>query len=282
MTKNVLIASLHRSGGTLVVRLLDGHPACSVLPFETWHTQRKATFRLRHNLLFPFSSSARKLRTCGFRVYERKLVSAYPELDWTSYRDRLLELAARTGSPSELYRRAATLYFVTFHASPLRDLLVNHCANLCLLSPWQLRRTFGDYRMVLSVRDPRAVFCSLERHRPGRATERSIPSFCDDWERSVRRYHLGDPSVISFRFEDLLGDPERVMRAVCADLGIAFDEAVLEPTFHGKRARANTSFTREPGIDASAIDSWRTQLRPPVQRAIEQRLGPLLERLGYR
>jgi hypothetical protein len=282
MTENILIASMRRSGGTLIGRLLDGHPECSVFPFEDWHMRKKATFRWHHNLAFPYLSSEGKLRACGFHAsYDRKLERWHPDSDRDAYRNQLRGLAVETESVRELYSRSSALYFQFFFASPLRPKLVNHCANLCVLSPWQLRRTFGDHRLILSVRDPRAVFCSLERHRPARFTERTIPAFCRAWARSVRRYHLDDASVISFRFEDLLSDPEKVMRSVCRDLGIAFDEVLLSPTHLGTPANANTSFSRKDGIDASAIDTWRSHLRDRARRTIEARLGPLMRRLGY-
>jgi hypothetical protein len=282
MTEHILIGSMRRSGGTLLTRLLDGHPECSVFPFENWHTEKKARFRWHHNVLFPVLSPKRKLHACGFHAsYERKLKRFHPDSDWREYRQRLLEMATEVTSVREFYRRSSELYFRTFHSSPLRPKLVDHCASLCLLPPWQLRRIFGEHRLVLSVRDPRAAFCSLEHHRPERVSERTVPFFCRDWERSVRRYHWGDPSVTSFRFEDLLSDPEKVMRSLCCDLGIAFDRVLLKPTYVGIPAEANSSFSRRDGIDPSAIDSWRSHLGTSARRKIEKRLGPLMERLGY-
>lgn len=282
MTEQILIGSMRRSGGTLLARLLDGHPECSVFPFEDWHTKKKARFRWDHNFLFPMLSPGMRLKACGFHAaYERKLKRFHPDTDWHRYRRRLLEMAAEVTSVRELYRRSSEVYFETLHASPLRSKLVDHCAGLCLLPAWQLRRIFGEHRMVLSIRDPRAAFCSLEHHRPGRISERSVPSFCRDWERSVRRHHRGDPSVIALRFEDLVSDPEKAMRSLCCSLGIAFDRALLQPTYLGVPAEANTSFSRKDGIDPSAIDSWRHHLGTSARRKIEELLGPLMERLGY-
>jgi hypothetical protein len=41
---SILIVSLRRSGGKLLRRSLDGHPRLSALPFEHWHTAKKARF----------------------------------------------------------------------------------------------------------------------------------------------------------------------------------------------------------------------------------------------
>jgi len=281
-TENVLIASMRRSGGTLLVRLFDGHPECSVFPFEHCYTAKKAVFHWQDNLLFPLISPERKTRACDFKKgFYRKLVKSHGDADPAAFHRELLELAARTRSVRAFYQPSAALYFRHFQADSLRPKLVNHCARLCTLAPWQLRRIFGDYRMLLTVRDPRAVYCSLEHKRNQQYSEKIIPAFCREWGRSVERYHLGNPSVTSFLFEDLAREPEEVMRSVAADLGVAFDGVLLQPTKLGEPARANTSFSRSAGIDPSAIDSWKSTLKERPRREIEERLGPLMRRLGY-
>jgi hypothetical protein len=280
--ENILIASMRRSGGTLLVRLLEGHTACSVFPFEHCHTSKKAVYRWQDDGLFRFMSPDKKIRVCDFgKSFERKLTRYHGDVDSAAFRHDLIELASRTHSIRALYRPAASLYFRHFHAELRRPVLVNHCARLCILAPWQIRRIFGEHRLIVSVRDPRAVFSSLEHKRNQDYDETIIPAFCEEWKRSVERYHLGDTAAISFRFEDLLTDPERVMRSLAADLGIAFDETLLDPTRLGEPAKANSSFSRSTGIDPSAIDSWKSGLDDRPRREIEERLGPLMRRLDY-
>lgn len=279
---NVLIASMRRSGGTLLVRLLEGHPDCSVLPFEHCHTSKKAVYRWQDDVFFRFMPPSRKIRVCDFgKSFHRKLARYHGDVDTAAFRRDLIELAARTHSPRAFYRPAASLYFRHFHAARLRPILVNHCARLCILAPWQIRRIFGEHRSIVSIRDPRAVFSSLENKRNQTYDETIIPEFCSEWKGSVERYHFGDARTISFRFEDLVSDPETVMRSLAADLGIAFDESLLDPTRLGEPAKANTSFSRSTGIDPSAVDSWKDRLDDRPRREIEERLGPLMRRLGY-
>jgi hypothetical protein len=283
MTEVVLIGSMRRSGGTLVANLFDGHPDCSVLPFEDWHTRRKARFFPHHNFLFPLLPPGAKLYACGFRnaSYRRKLELWQPGADHAGYERELRACAARATSVSGFYLDSCALYFRFFHGSELRAKLVNHCADLCTLAPWQLRRIYGAHRMILPVRDPRAVFCSMIHLKTGRFSERSLASFCARWERSVNRYYLGDPSVLAFRYEDLLVEPKATMEALSHGLGIPFSEVLLRPTRQEREAGANTSFERGAGIDASAADAWRSRLAAPLREQIERRLGPLMQRLGY-
>lgn len=281
--RHILVGSLRRSGGTLVGRLFDGHPQCSTFPFEYWHTRKKALFRRRHNLAFRLLSAKSKLRVCGLErgSYRRKISRHHPDVDWEIHRGQLLEAAAQSGSVSALYERVSTLYFRGLRGGEVHSLVVNHCADLCKFSPWQLRRTFGEYTLVMSIRDPRAAFWSLLHHRPHRHAPEILAAFCRDWKRSVERCHLSDAGVVSFRFEDLVSEPAKVMRGVCASLEIAFDPILLVPTQMGAPVPTNSSFGRGTGIDPSTIDSWRSRLGSPEREFIEHRLGSLMQRVGY-
>jgi hypothetical protein len=274
---------MRRSGGTLLANLFDGHPDCSVLPFEDWHTRRKARFFPHHNFLFPWLTPRWRLFVCGFRnaSYRRKLEQWQPGADLAGYERELRECAARATSVSRFYRDSCELYFQFFHGSALRAKLINHCADLCLLAPWQLRRIFGSYRMILSVRDPRAVFWSMLNLETGRFTERSLPTFCSNWKKSVKSYYLSDPSVLRCRFEDLLAEPKATMESLSQGLGISFSDILLTPTRHGRETEANSSFGRTVGIDPSRMDSWRSRLDARIRVEIENRLGPVMQRLGY-
>ena len=283
MTEIVLVTSMRRSGGTLLANLFDGHPDCSVLPFEDWHTRRKARFFLHHNFLFPLLGPSSKLFVCGFRnaSYRRKLEQWQPGSDLAAYEQELLECAGRATSVSEFYRESCELYFRFFHACAPRAKLINHCADLCTLAPWQLRRIFGSYRMILSVRDPRAVFCSMLHLEHGRFTERSLAAFCANWEKSVKRYYLSDASVLSLRYEDLLAEPKATMESLSQGLGIPFSDVLLTPTRQGHEVKANSSFERRAGIDPTGVDSWRSRLDARIRGEIEKKLGPLMQQLGY-
>jgi hypothetical protein len=283
LTENILITSLRRSGGTLVQRLLDHHPECSVFPFEYVFSTRKREFSWTSNLAFPLLSPEKKLWACGLGIsLAKKLDRCHPDRDDdAAYRSELLALASRSRSVAAFYSRSAEAYFRRYQGGGLRSKLVNHLPNLCALSALKLHRTFGRHRAILTIRDPRAVFVSLVNKRNTIYTDDVIPDLCRDWRQCVEEQHLGDPDVISFRFEDLVHHPESIMTSVADRLGIRFEACLLQPTRVGQPIRANTSFARTPEIDPSAADSWKTELADGPRREIEARLGPLMEQLGY-
>lgn len=289
-----LIISMRRNGGTLVQNLLDGHPDCSVFPFEFWNTRKKAVYEPLGHRLFPWLPAPLKLAHCGrHKIRKKKFVAAHGPTRWPEFYSDLLELASRSSSAAELYDSTAERYFTHYHPDGLNSAVVNHSANLCLLSVEQLRTLFGDTRYIMAVRDPRASFASAERKdqklldSKGRGGEvaydrAGVEDYCDRWRWSVETYYLDAQSTIGLRFEDLVREPEKTMRSLAAFMNIPFDDALLTPMRIGEDRPANSSFGRTSGIDPGAADSWRAHLAPEWRGLIEDRLGDLMEQLGYR
>ena len=86
-----------------------------------------------------------------------------------------------------------------------------------------------------------------------------------------------DPGLI----EDLVREPRKTMEQLVSAMEIPFHETLLSPERLGNTIIANTSFTRKPGIDPLAADSWREHLDPTWQKTIEDRLGDIMEHVGY-
>jgi len=291
--RKFLIISLRRTGGTLVQRLLDGHSECSVFPFEFWNTRRKAVYDSIGSRLFPWMPASMKLTHCGHPKYRRKkFVVAHGEAGWPQFHDDLLDCARAASSPAEFYDLTAELYFGGYHPGGLEKIVVNHCANLCLLTPRQLEAIFGETRTIITTRDPRAAFVSTVRKARIKAKSRGqasepttaradVEAFCSSWRNAMERYYLGDRGAIALRFEDLVSEPRKTVEDLAGAMGIGFEATLLEPTNVGRPIGANTSFSRRAGIDAAAATSWREHLKPEWQNLIEDRLGDTMSRLGY-
>jgi hypothetical protein len=103
------------------------------------------------------------------------------------------------------------------------------------------------------------------------------------------------------RFESLVTEPEATLRALCSDLDLAFDAAVLDyyhsaaerlsevirpfgpagrtprnlETFMAIHDRAKTP------LDATRVGRWRTEMSRADRQRYEAIAGPLLRELGY-
>ncbi|MGP1273226.1 MAG: sulfotransferase [Phycisphaerales bacterium] len=90
----------------------------------------------------------------------------------------------------------------------------------------------------------------------------SIACALDDAER------LGPDRVLSFRYEDLMAEPESTMRRIVAFTGLSdADELVRFVTAEA---------------DPTRVNKWRAELTPDTLERVRPIMEPTLERLGYR
>jgi hypothetical protein len=160
-------------------------------------------------------------------------------------------------------------------------------------------------RAVHLVRDPRAVVASqLNVGRRARAKNEPIVTWAVDYRETVQvvrqaldagllaRQRFG-PRLLTLTYEELVAQPERTVRAVCAYLGLPFHPAMLEP--HARKHPDQDSQTRldngtwlDPKlgfrpIEQSRLNVWQQDLDAAQVAAINDafRDHPLLRDLGY-
>jgi hypothetical protein len=204
-----------------------------------------------------------------------------------------------------MYESLAGAYFAAAGGTPGRT-VVNHCGSLCRFERGQLDNVYGTGTHVLTIRDPRAVFSSMQgllRRKFDRAADSDIPAsvlqrhrnraetvdsvsgylreFCQDYRHMVAEY-ASCSDVIRLRFEDLVMSPESTMRGLAAQLGVEFTTALLSPTQFGVAHGPNSSFSREGGtIHQEAAEDWKGRIGPADARYIEDALTDEMAALGY-
>jgi hypothetical protein len=289
----VLITQAPRSGGTLLMRLFDGHPECYAIPHElatllpsalplpreaaaawkalghpmlpTWFTGglragkgQLSDDRARYRFLLPPLLQRRLFEHC---FAERRPDSDRAVLDCylTSYFNAWLD-----------YRRAPSPKWVTgFEPS-------------AILQPERLR-CFGDLypdgRLVSVVRDPAAWFVSAAR-RNARYRDRgvAVATWRTSVEAALRLREERPDGVAIVPFEALVGRTEQTMRALARFLEIDFGEELLAPTLNGQPTKANSSFPVERTGVIDAPLARRGELAAGDAAAIQRELGELHDR----
>lgn len=158
----------------------------------------------------------------------------------------------------------------------------------------------SEIPLVLSL-FPDAQF--LHIYRDGRDVVRSVlpmnwspgNAFCaaELWRDSVRDGRAAGPALpegryMDVRYEQLVRDPEPVMRRVCDFLGEDYDPSVTRP----KRPRGSLRAAHLPPVEsgpietreelsASRVELWRSEMRPSDVAMVEAVAGELLNELGY-
>jgi len=145
-----------------------------------------------------------------------------------------------------------------------------------------LRAMFPDCRILHIYRDGRGVWRSWRATSFG-PTNAYVAA--NAWARFVGAGRaagrcLDRDTYMEVRYEDLLSEPERTMRAVCNFLGESFDPAMLQPMVPPIGGDRDS-----PAVDGgiARTNSGRGRLELPVEdrRVFEAVAGSVLADVGY-
>jgi hypothetical protein len=148
-------------------------------------------------------------------------------------------------------------------------------------------RMFPRARFVEMIRDPRAVIASMARTQfTGDDPTRNAMywNLVMDRAHPALRRDAAPGHVHEVRYEQLVTEPERVVRGICEFLGEEFDPAML--AFHERSAdylsarRAGGDPKLGQGVSAD-LDGWRVRLTESQLAITEQICGANMARLGY-
>ena len=147
-----------------------------------------------------------------------------------------------------------------------------------------LQAVFPDLQVVHMLRDGRDVVQSFMR-----VSEAGLPYFARSWLRAVRAAqafgarHPGQ--YLEVRYEDLVREPDPVIRRVATFLDLAFDERMLR---HHEFDLRLGDVDRHPRIQGAreavyqtSVGRWRTDLDAHQIAELDRLLQPALTALGY-
>ena len=296
----VLISQIHRSGGTLLSQLFDGHPALHAHPHELMIGYPAKTNWPRLDLN---DSPAEWFR----RLYEpangELFRAGFTKGRGTSTEGKefpflmpplLLNDLFRTALPSTVTKSRdildayMTAYFNGWldnqHLYGRSPAWITAFVPRLSLDPGNLEAFFADYpdgRLIQILREPASWYASASRH--GRAPEKiSFQELMSSWKASAAsmlqaRARYGQ-KVLALRFEELITRTPGVMAEVCAFLKIDFHPVLLEPTFNGFPIKASSSFpVAESGMIHDPVNRG-VLLSPEIREAVRRETQDLYER----
>lgn len=298
----ILISQAQRSGGSLLNQLFDGHPSVHGHPHELkpggkpsdqWPVIELNAGPKRWWRELVEAQADRMLRE-GYRKdarkhvqYEGEIGDSHPFLFAPSFQQRLFFALVEESpprSPREVLDRYMTSYFnawldyQSLHGRPKRWVVAFRPRMGWGESRRRFLADYADGQLVSSVRDPKAWYASAARFAPGRFA--SVDDALDLWRHGARELIAAageaPDRVHVVRFEDVVGQTEGTMRALCERLDIAFHPTLVEPTFNGILTRANSSFrVASTGVLPGVLDTWRDSVSDADQARIDETCGEL-------
>ena len=295
-----LISQAQRSGGTLLLRLLDGHPECHVLPFQMRGIDaaaKKPPATLGEAWRLLWDPKLARRYEAGHRQRKNEVLDDTETFSFElePERQRALFEACMRGRATPTVRDFVDCYFTSYF-NAWRDY-----GNLEGPKRWivgfepglarsrarrtALREIYPDGRVISIVRDPWSWYASARRWEPRWADrDAALDHWCNvangtaKWRRQRGKQNR---EVRVLTFERLLTDTEGTMRAVARWLGIEYRPELLQPTFNGQPIKANTSFQDvRTEVSTKPLDRAQGELGAEDVDAIEARAGELYRKLA--
>ena len=269
-----------KSGTTLLLSLLDGHPELCVFPKESeFFTVARAQIELdRDEGVKRFFE--RSILGAQFGMIDRVQVHVEKEMyfhalekRWRSYDFKISAfLGAAVLAYGDVSGQTGRKWWV--EKTPLTEQYGQ------LLSRW-----YPGMRMIYVVRDPRANYSSMKYWREREGSFITIPRFAHEWEVSVLQNERNRDfcRTLTLRYEDLVTDTVNCMKQICRFLEISYHKCLLSPTLGGRRFGGNSVYgDKFNGVSRSSLEKWRKILSDKDVRQIQCLLGLWMRNYGYK
>jgi hypothetical protein len=302
-SKMLLVTGLARSGTTLLSECLDHHPTlmCIADPMNEFFKgfMRYAYLKVKgekKSVGYPidnfFFSGDQKVSafidSTDFNhpipdYLKTEILSRIAERDG-EYCPEIIETVqqCKAATFDGLFIEIVQLLFDTYGEEGTECFGVKTAWCEQLLKP--LSRSFPNMSFVNIVRDPRAVIASNYQAEGSR-----FPLFLNirDWRKSVYynwKYQFDDAEMkdrfIGVRYEDLVAQPEEVLRSITDMIGVEYSNEMTSRGFK----KPNSSYQVEgeaKGISKGSKDKWKEVLPKGVISQTEAYCGLEMRLLNY-
>jgi hypothetical protein len=264
----LLTLGVRRSGTTLLRVMLDRHSQLAV-PDESYFVPQLADRHLRRIDADEFVDDLRRLNTLA---------------EWDVPLDEVRSRLHDGMSVGEAIGTVYAVYAAERGKPRWGDKTPMYMQNLRLL-----QRLFPGARFVHLIRDGRDAALSFLAMPRGIVTEtwmhpRTPAEFACQWRTEVAAARrLGrrvGARYLEVRYEELVADPERALRRICAFAGLEYEPAMVE--YAGNvdvSAKPHQQRLMQP--PTTGVRNWRTQMSSADVVAFERVAGDLLQELGY-
>ena len=268
----ILVTGNARSGTTLMVSLLDGHPGAMTLPVET-----------------KFSTAIREPDPVAYLTRERCLAQMKEQTHrgvphQLEYR-RLLEDFTAFSKDWKDHRTLFLAVIYAFHLEFVRLGMDSGRFNYWVeKTPAHykifefFKSSFRSIKNIHMVRNPFDLYASWKNRQPGNTMELLFKELRYSMKHS--REHCND--TLTVRYEDLVTNTECAVGIITSYLDIENVDSLRTPTVLGRFYKGNSSHERKfSSISKDSLYSFHYFLNKKEIDAIKDAAGNYIEYFGY-
>ncbi|MBM4134852.1 MAG: sulfotransferase [Nitrospira sp.] len=299
----LFIGGYPKSGTTLLLSLLDGHPEVAVFPEET---------RFFGHLLPLMRSGASReavldqaFNHTGVRFFREGVfddgagVRDYSAIDFALYQRTVESLWASSG-----YSQAGLLIAMVSAYAQITGQDLARKRYWIEKSPGtehfatEILRLFPEASFVYTLRDPRANYFSYRKKKEKYLKyTMSVEEFILAWIRSLQAILRGVKACSAMAasgqdvhnrylvilYEELVRDPRGVMEKLAKQIGLSWDDCLMSPTRMNRPWEGNSMHGYAfAGVSSEPVMVWRAELDPNESAFIDSVLGAnILRELGW-
>lgn len=286
----IFVRGMSRSGGTLMVTVLDAHPDVA-MSYELYPHLLSAcdvADGLTSTELSQRLAAASSLKAAAEAISERglKVFITRCQRGGLDRPDLLDLLEEHRAAGLDLGTPESRLRFIERCCQAKMHKVGKGRWGLKCTSDYDLYRgLFPDPYFLDMVRDGRDVLASQLNvgefnPEPG--------ALAESWVKTHERFHrlVEDPTANAYmvRYEGLVDDPEPELRRICGFLGLAFDPAMLRFHEHQLTIYQTSHLSMEQisqPITPAKVGRWKRDLPIDALLEFEAVAGPALRRFGY-
>lgn len=275
VNENILwICQLPRSGGTLLLRLLDSHPEIHCYPAvfgflnegRIWPSESEITHSA--DILEEIFSymNMEKFHLIGLKKKSSNMKQdRYPVYFNNIWFKDMYKLVLKGESPREHFNAFFTALFNAWRNNQnLYGIKKYIVGQMTMHKPELYQQNYINYKAIYpegkmvfilrNIEDWLASSVSLKESTPFSED----PTNVMDYYKTIMRQAVTmaeNNQLIVFRFEDMVLEPRQVLTRLSEWVGIKWNESLLDPTFNGAPFFQNSSFQvdRKSNIDPSVV-----------------------------
>jgi len=308
LSKTIITTGPKRSGGSLITRLFDSQPG--IINFideaffweHVYNYQEKGqeslfidTFKY-HDISELMESFADRQILPWINGILRKITPEKYDLDLNFRKDVFLDELVnlnKCSSISEIWDCLVKAYAnampTDYSGCDIAYMFIGDRGKSILST----KASLGNSRCIFVMRNPYKALESLKTERMlGRNSlinKRKKALHPINFAQVINDYYffwnnrskILDKRTILIRFEDLVTDSRKTMKAVADHVGIEFTDNLLKPTLLGDPFKHGSSFGFLDGIDKSVLHRKAKVLSKIEVEIIRDHLKPILEYFDY-